>query len=245
VAVDEGPQSQFVGVDDSAPQERWSAMVIHGRDGREGHNYDFGANDFCLALKSRIGLNLQAGVLSLVLLLSPSLRQSSELFRKVMGFFHALPLPLEVAQESALQLELQNGSRIVSLPGSESTVRGYSACSLLIIDEASRCSDELIAAATPALATTDGRLVALSTPWGRRGWFYNQWAWGEGWHKTLLRSTDCPRIKPEFLAEERKQLGEFMYSQEYLCEFLDNETSVFSSELVEAALDEGVAPLWT
>src|SRR5262249_14269221 len=129
--------------------------------------------------------------------------------------------------------------------GSEATVRGYSACSLLIIDEASRCSDELIAASTPALATTDGRLVALSTPWGRRGWFYNQWALSDGWHKTLLRSTECGRIKPEFLPEERKQLGEFMFSQEYLCEFLDQQTSVFSSELVEASLSEEVQPLWT
>src|SRR5262249_49327013 len=155
-----------------------------------------------------------------------------ELFRKVASFYHALPLPLEAVQESALRLELQNGSRIVSLPGSEATIRGFSACSLLIIDEASRCSDELIAASTPALATTNGRLVALSTPYGKRGWFYNQWQSGEGWHRTLLRSTECGRISKEFLAEERKQLGEFMFSQEYLCEFLDQQTSVFSSELV-------------
>lgn len=45
--------------------------------------------------------------------------------------------------ESALRLELQNGSRIISLPGKEQTVRGFSGVRLLAIDEAARVPDEL------------------------------------------------------------------------------------------------------
>jgi hypothetical protein len=45
-------------VDDSAPQERWSAMVLHGR---QGHNYDFAASDGCVAWKNLIGPNLYQG----------------------------------------------------------------------------------------------------------------------------------------------------------------------------------------
>src|SRR5262245_58482414 len=59
---------------------------------------------------------------SLVLLLSPSLRQSSELFRKVLDHYRALATPVPTSAESALRLELANGSRLVSLPGTEGTV---------------------------------------------------------------------------------------------------------------------------
>src|SRR5262249_10690824 len=81
-------------------------------------------------------LALQAALLrprSLVLLLSPSLRQSGELFRKVLDVFGALGRPMGVAAQSALRLELTNGSRVVSLPGDEATIRGFSGVALLVI----------------------------------------------------------------------------------------------------------------
>ena len=61
---------------------------------------------------------------SLVLLLSPTLRQSGELFKKCAGVYQALGRPVPSQSESALQLELENGNRIVSLPGKEGTIRG-------------------------------------------------------------------------------------------------------------------------
>ncbi len=183
---------------------------------------------------------------ALVLLVSPSLRQSSELFRKVADAYHQLSDVAEAVQESTLRLELPNGSRVIALPGSETTIRGYSRASLIVLDEAARVSDELVAAIRPALATSkDGRLIALSTPWGKRGWFHREWAnGGEAWKRVKLAAPDCPRISPEFLDEERKQLGEFLFQQEYLCEFLDAESTVFSSTLIQQALTDEVRPLW-
>jgi hypothetical protein len=94
-----------------------------------------------------------------VVLVSPSQPQSTELFKKVHGFWAKLPGAPEAKQESLTRMELSNGSRILSLPGSEKTVRGYSA-SLVIVDECSRCSDELIAAVRPMLAAAqDGRFT--------------------------------------------------------------------------------------
>src|SRR5262249_40570097 len=75
-----------------------------------------GKSSVAAALALRTAL-LQPG--SLVLLLSPSLRQSGELFRKVLDLFNALGRPLAVAAESALRLELNNGARVVCLPGDE------------------------------------------------------------------------------------------------------------------------------
>src|ERR671912_1495796 len=112
---------------------------------------------------------------ALVLLLSPSLRQSQELFRKVLRVYSAIQhVPLS-SHETSLRLELTNGSRIVSLPGKEETVRGYSGVTLLVIDEAARVPDELYYAVRPMLAVSSGRLICLSTPFGKQGFFYEAW----------------------------------------------------------------------
>ena len=182
---------------------------------------------------------------SLVLLVSPSQRQSGELFRKVSGFFHLLVDAERAVQESVLRLELANGSRIISLPGNEGTIRGYSSASLVIVDEAARVSDDMMAAIRPTLATTNGRLIAMSTPWGKRGWWHKEWALGgDGWTRFSLRAEDCPRISKEFLADEERALGPFLYRQEYLCEFLDDESSIFPTALIDAALTNEIEPLW-
>src|SRR5690606_33807276 len=131
-------------------------------------------------------------------------------------------------------LELEGGSRIISLPASEATVRGFSAVALLVIDEASRVDDALYEAVRPMLATANGRLVALSTPYGRRGWWSDAWHSPYEWKRVHVTADQCPRITPEFLAEERQQLGDWHYRQEYYGEFLDAETSAFRSEDVQA-----------
>jgi hypothetical protein len=74
-----------------------------------------------------------------------------------------------------LRIEFGNGSRVVSLPGSEGTIRGYSGVTPLLLDEAARIEDSLLAATRPMLATTNGRILALSTGWLRQGWFFDAW----------------------------------------------------------------------
>src|SRR5690606_4560277 len=89
---------------------------------------------------------------SLTLLLSPSLRQSQELFAKVVDLWHAAGEPVGVERLSTMFMELANGSRIRALPGTEKTVRGYSAVDLLVIDEAARVLDDLYFSLRPMLA---------------------------------------------------------------------------------------------
>jgi hypothetical protein len=187
---------------------------------------------------------LRAG--SLTLLLSPTQRQSGELFRdKVLRLYGQLGCPVPARRETALQLDLVNGSRIVSLPGEEATIRGYSGVALLVIDEASRVPDPLYFALRPMLAVSRGRLVALSTPFGRRGWFHVDWTEGLGWEKICVTAKDCPRITPSFLQEERVALGEHWFEQEYNCEFMDAVDSVFRYEDIHAMISEEVEPLWS
>jgi hypothetical protein len=181
---------------------------------------------------------------SLILLLAPSLRQSQELFRKVKDAARALPLPNRaIEEESALRIELVAGGRIVCLPGKEQTVRGFSAVSLLIVDEAARVDDALYYAVRPMLAVSGGRLILLSTPMGKRGFFFEEWQGAAEWLRVEVKASDCPRIPASFLEEERRALGPW-YEQEYACQFLDTQFQVFSYESVMGALSDDVKPLF-
>jgi hypothetical protein len=180
----------------------------------------------------------------LVLMIAPAQRQSSELFRKAAGLLRSLDDVPRIVQESALRLELANGSRIMALPGTEGTIRGYSGAKTVIVDEASRVDDALFTAVRPMLATTQGRFVALTTPYGKRGWFYEAWEHGDGWEKTMVTAEQCPRIDPLWLKEERGLIGDWMFRQEYLCEFVDTDEQFFASDLIAAALTAEVKPLW-
>jgi hypothetical protein len=161
---------------------------------------------------------------SLVLLLSRSQRQSSELFRRVTEFYQAVEShAVQVARvraRSALRLELTNGSRIISLPGHEGTIRSYSGVRLLVIDEAARVPTDLYRAVRPMLAVSGGRLIILSTPFGRRGFFYQ--AWGDSstrWLRFEVHADAVPRIGRAFLDEELRTLGPSWFNQEYACSF--------------------------
>src|ERR671917_523272 len=124
---------------------------------------------------------------SLILCLAPALRQSQELFGKVLGFYKDLGRPVSPQAERKLSLELENDSRIVTLPGTEKTIRGFSGAALLIVDEAARVDDGLYFAVRPMLAVSGGALMMLTTPHGKRGVFYEEWTAGRGWERYEVR----------------------------------------------------------
>jgi hypothetical protein len=181
---------------------------------------------------------------ALVLILAPAERQAKELFSKVASFYHTLGHPIPADSYRKLGVELANGSRIEALPGTEKTVRGFSGVDLLVVDEAARVADELYYSVRPMLAVSGGRLLMLSTPFGKRGIFYHEWMEGTSWERYTVTASECPRIPPAFLSEEREALGEWWYAQEYECRFMESVDSVFSHELIQAALTDEVEPLF-
>ena len=181
---------------------------------------------------------------SLILCLAPALRQSQELFGKIATGYRKLGRPVPADGERKLSLELENGSRIITLPGTEKTVRGFSGAALLLVDEASRVDDGLYYAVRPMLAVSGGSLVMLSTPFGKRGGFFEEWTGGSGWERYEVPAEECPRISPAFLAEERASLPARVYRQEYECSFEETDDQVFSYEEVEGAMSDDVEPLF-
>jgi hypothetical protein len=181
---------------------------------------------------------------SLVVALSPSSRQSGEFLRKASGFVRRLGIQARGDGDNSMSLLLPNGSRIVGLPGVENTVRGFSSVSLMLIDEAARVSDDLYRAVRPMLAVSDGDLWLMSTPAGKRGFFYEEWhSGGTEWERVAVTGAECSRIPAKFLAEERAAMGERWFRQEYCCEFVDADESLFDSDLIRSAITNEVQPI--
>ncbi len=180
---------------------------------------------------------------SLVLLVSPSLRQSSELFRKVTDELGKLQVQPKRTEDNKLSLSLENRSRIVSLPSTEATIRGFSGASLIVEDEAARVNDDLYFAVRPMLAVSGGRIILMSTPFGKRGHYFHEWEEGEGWERISVTAQDCPRISAEFLEEEKRAMPDLFFRSEYLCDFTETIDQVFSYEDVMQAITGEVRPL--
>ena len=181
---------------------------------------------------------------SLTLVVSPSARQSGEFVRKAAGFARLLGVERKGDGDNEMSLVFPNGSRIVGLPGSEATIRGFSAVSLLVVDEAARVSDELYKAIRPMLAVSGGALWLMSTPHGKRGFFWEAWERGGAeWERIRAPGNECGRIDRAFLEEERRTMGVRRFEQEYMCEFGETECGLFEREMVERAIRQDVKVL--
>jgi hypothetical protein len=181
---------------------------------------------------------------SLVLVVSPGERQSGLFLEKAEVFVRALGLPVRGDGYNDLSLMLPNGSRMVGLPGKPETVRGFSGVSLLVVDEAAQVSNAMYDAVTPMIAASRGELWLMSTPNGKRGFFWEEWSrGGELWTRVRVPATECPRIDPEYLDEERRRKTERVFAQEYMCEFGDAEAAVFSEDSIQRALRWDIEPM--
>lgn len=181
---------------------------------------------------------------SLTLVVSPSARQSGEFLRKAKAMVRRMGMRPRGDGDNEISLLFGNGSRIVGLPGKEETVRGFSAVSLLLIDEAARVEDSMYYSVRPMLAVGNGDLWLMSTPYGKRGFFWEEWSKGEGWEKVAVPAAQNARITAQFLAEERRAMGERWFRQEYCCEFVETQDAMFTREMVERAITRDVKPLF-
>jgi hypothetical protein len=180
---------------------------------------------------------------STVLVVAPGERQAKLLFSKAASLYRQTGYPLPAHSERRTGLELENGSIIEALPAVERTTRGYSV-DLLVVDEAAAVPDLDYFGILPALIATRGEQVLLSTPRGKRGFFWEIWEADDGavvgdWQRVMVRSDEVGRIQPKDLEVFRSTMPEQFFRQEFYCEWLETEGSLFSSEDIEAALAAG------
>jgi cytochrome c-type biogenesis protein CcmE len=175
---------------------------------------------------------------STVLVVAPGERQAKLLFSKALSLYRQAGYPLPAHSERRTGLELSNGSVIEALPAVERTTRGYSV-DLLVVDEAAAVPDMDYHGILPALIATQGEQVLLSTPRGKRGFFHEIWHGAEDWQRMMVRSDEVGRIRSADLEVFRATMPEQFWLQEFFCEWLDTEGSLFSYDDIEAALAAG------
>lgn len=174
-----------------------------------------------------------------ILLVSASQRQSGELLERVRRWTGALKLgvhPEIMARESAVEIRLANGSRILSLPANPDTIRGFSGH--IFLDEFAfhRDSKSIWAAVFP-IATRGFLLRIASTPNGRRNMFHDIWHDDRGlWsrHQTSVHQAVEQGLTLDL---ERLRAGTpdpETWAQEYECRFVDESTAFLTLAQIEA-----------
>jgi Terminase large subunit, T4likevirus-type, N-terminal len=166
-----------------------------------------------------------------VLLAAPSERQSKELLRRVHEFRLADPNAPIIIRSNLTELEGANGGRIVCVPATDQA-RGFTV-ELLILDEAAFLPDDAIAALLP-MRTADGRVLMISTPRGRGGFFFDTWESGKV-RRIFARSVDTPRLanKVEF---DRTYMSSIRFAQEHECRFLGGGMPLISADVLDASV---------
>jgi Terminase large subunit, T4likevirus-type, N-terminal len=175
---------------------------------------------------------------STVLIVAPGERQAKLLFSKALSLYRQARHPLPAHSERRTGLELSNGSIIEALPAVERTTRGYSV-DLLLCDEAAAIPDQDYHGILPALIATQGEQVLLSTPRGKRGFFHQLWHSADDWQRVMVRSDEVGRIREEDLEVFKSTMPEQFVRQEFYCEWLETEGSLFSHHDIESALALG------
>ncbi len=224
----------------------WQVEALRSEDPRLAFNvHRQGGKSTVAALKA-----VQRAVFrppSFVVMLAPSLRQSQELYRKALAIYRSVGRDVASSDvENRLSFELANGSRVLALPGTADTIRGFSSVDLAVADEAARIEDEAMAALRPMLAVSSGQLLAMSTPAGKRGWWYEAVTGGtaEAWQVFTVRASECARLKPSFLEAERVALGPWWFGQEYQCSFVDTVDQLFPTDFIDRSFRPTGGPLF-
>jgi hypothetical protein len=177
--------------------------------------------------------------------IAPSQDQSGELMMKFDEFRGAVELSSDYLDtDTKLAVKFANGNRFIARPGSAKTSRGKSAVTLLLEDEASWVDDLLKQSVSPMLAVSGGRYIMMSTPFGKRGHFFETWMNAKNWEKYEINADQCPRITKEFLQSELDNgMPRNFWLQEYYCKFMDTEDQLFSYDIVKEAFSSDVKVL--
>jgi hypothetical protein len=171
---------------------------------------------------------------SLSVIACPAQRQSAEAVRRIKDYLVKVGRKLSV--ENVYGLELDNGSRVLALPGSDDSIRGLTVNGWIVADEAARLKDDMIAALRPMRARTNARFVMLSTAWSRTDPFWTVWSNEDPSWLRLKATADVGGLYTQaYLDRERQALGETDFNREYLGIPGGSNVSPFGWDLYEQA----------
>lgn len=180
------------------------------------------------------------------LIFAPTEEQSKELLDYVREMNDAVGSPVPVVRESLTEIAWANGSRVRVKTDRPKSSRGFTP-DLIVIDEAAQVSDVLYMSVQPMMVLGKAELMALTTPFGKLGWFYEAWTDDEKrryWRTFTVTADQCPRISTTVLDEHRRTMPQRWFDQEYNCQFNDVENAVFPLDVIHGGRGDGIRPLF-
>ncbi len=179
------------------------------------------------------------------LILSSSERQSREVMQKVFSHLRYLRIRSEdvirAERESREEVELPNGSRIISLPANPDTVRGFSG-NVFLDEFAFHRDSEAIWRAMYPTVTRGYRVRVSSTANGKSNMFHRLWAEGGfSRHETSIHEAGAQGLEVDIEALRRGITSPDSWAQEFECRFLDEATAFVTYEMIRHCEDEGAA----
>jgi hypothetical protein len=225
-------------------------FLVGRRSGKSRTAAAVGAFEAAIAGHER---KLAKGERGIVPVISPSRYQSRVVKDYIRSIFSTPLLQTQVASETANGFDLISGTRVEILAGDYRTIRGYTLLAAIVdeicffgLDSESkvRSDTELIRAILPGLATTGGKLIAISSPYARRGWSYKQHqkCFGNDGASTLVWNA-ASRVMNETLPQKvvDQALADDLQAakSEYLGEFRDDVSAFLPPELVEQLVVPG------
>jgi len=188
---------------------------------------------------------------TLTLIVAPTLRQSMIMSDRIQDFLASLPKEKHQALVGKVQrttIRFRNGSKIVALPNSPQLLRGYAANHVITDESAFFKDDQLVFynVLYPMLSTTDGTLIASSTPWSKDSVYYRMCQAPE-FSKHVITCEEVVKaglIKQSFIDEMRAKLPDSRFKAEFEAMFISDETSWLSQGLITQCLDTNLDDDW-
>jgi phage FluMu gp28-like protein len=186
---------------------------------------------------------------TLTLIVAPSLRQSMIMGDRVQDYLASLPEKQKRAlidRQQRTVIRFKNGSRIVILPNSPQLLRGYTAHQVVCDEAAFFREDDLVFynVLYPMLATTDGTLIASSTPWSKDSVFYRM-SQSPEFSKHVVTCEDVVKaglIKQSFIDEMKEQLPFERFQREFQAEFVEDVDAWLTQSLIVSCIDSQLGP---
>ena len=225
---------------DSAFAELWLAI---GRRGGKSHAAAFLA--VYLAAFHDYRAKLAPGEVATVMVIAADRKQARAVMRYTSGLVNENPmLRRMVERENSEQIELNNRCVIEITTASHRSVRGYTLAACICdeiafwhVDGASP-DREIVAAIRPALATLGGKLVALSSPYAKRGilWDTFKRSFADDGETRVLVARAPSRVMnpllPQHVIDDAMRDDPEAARAEYLAEFRSDIASFVDPELI-------------
>jgi hypothetical protein len=228
----ETPQGAFL--------ELWLAI---GRRGGKSHAAAFLA--VYLAAFQDYRAKLAPGEVATVMVIAADRKQARAVMRYTSGLVNENPmLRRMVLRENSEQIELNNRCVIEITTASHRSVRGYTLAACICDEIAFWHQDganpdrEIIAAIRPALATLGGRLIALSSPYAKRGvlWDTFKRAFGDDEESRVLvaqaPSLTMNPLLPQSVVDDAMRDDAEAARAEYMAEFRSDIASFVDADLI-------------